>query len=387
MTRFSQILDRIIASPFAARLARVSGGGRAFLPILAALWAAAIMLYVFVGIADPYRLRFSRAPAVLADHLYPVGVAPRLASVVSAGGVDLLVLGASTAMGYTPTMLREAYRDVRKPFNFTYACASAHDFDLLAPIFLRSTTLKRVVLNLDITLVKPCETEDMTVRRYYSIGPFNLEPEFNLESVNLSLRSLATGVLDLPRWRPKRGDLMEYHTRPSILASKVGMDTIRRAAEFSRSWVTSGKRVECDALPTLRAQVLPFVRTLAGRGVAVDIVFPPYSLAFYSEETVIKANAIRQFPGQGALFANFMAVRRCTLEMIDGLDQVRAHEFSTDLALTGDLSHYVDVAHLRGYETYRTLLQRIARGEGVITAAEWPATEARIKQAVDQFKP
>ena len=387
MAQFPRILDRVVASPFVRRLARIAGGGRAFLPILAALWAVAILLYVFVGLADPYRLRFSRAPAALADHLYPVGVVPRLASVVSADGVDLLVLGASTAMGYTPNMLREAFRDARKPFNFTYACASVHDFDLLAPIFMRSTTLRRIVLNLDITLVKPCEAEDMTVRRYYSIGPFNLEPEFDLESVNLSVRSLLTGVLDLPRWRPKRADLMEYHTRQSILASKPGMDTIRRAAEFSRSWVTSGKRVECDALPTIRAQVLPFVRTMASRGVAVDIVFPPYSLAFYSEESVNKANAIRQFPGQGALFANFMAVRRCTLEMIDGLAHVRAHDFSTDLALTGDLLHYVDAAHLRGYETYRTLLQRIARGEGVVTAADWPATEARIKQAVDQFKP
>lgn len=368
-------------------IARFLGSGAAFLPMLSALWAAFILLYVFVGLVDPYRLRFARAPARLADHLYPVGIVPRLASVVSADGVDLLVLGASTAMGYTPVMLREAFGDVQKPFNFTFACASATDFGLLAPIFMRSTSLKRVLLNLDITLVRPCEAEDGTVARYYSAGLFNMEPEFNLESINLSLRSLWSGALDLPGWRPRIPDQMEYHTRKSIQTSKPGMDNIRKVVGFNRSWITTGDRVECDAFPSLRDEVVPFVRTMASRGVEVDIVFAPYSLAFYSELSVNKANAIKQFPGRGAVFANFMAIRRCTLEMIDGLAHVRAHEFSADTALTGDLSNYVDVAHMRGYETYNNLIQRIARGDGIVTAADWSATEARIKQAVDEFTP
>jgi hypothetical protein len=82
-----------------------------------------------------------------------------------------------------------------------------------------------------------------------------------------------------------------------------------------------------------------------------------------------------------------MAIRRCTLEMVEGLPHVRVHEFTTDFALTGDLSHYIDVVHMGSYELYADLLRRIARGEGVVTASQWPGVEARIKKAVDEFEP
>ncbi len=39
------------------------------------------------------------------------------------------------------------------------------------------------------------------------------------------------------------------------------------------------------------------------------------------------------------------------------------------------------------YELYADLLRRIARGEGVVTASQWPGVEARIKKAVDEFEP
>jgi hypothetical protein len=360
---------------------------RAYLTVLATLWALAISLYVVVGVVDPYRLRFSHLTAGLADHPYPFEVTPRLASVASADGTDMLVFGASTSAGYTPAMLRAAFPDVQKPFNLSYLCASAADFERLAPVFECSTTLRRIIFNLDVTFARSCEHWDSTVSRYFGPKLFAPEPEFNLEAIELTAYALITGKLDLPDWRPQGPDRTQWNDRISVLSSPRKMELIRKAVSFARPWVTAGERVECGAFPTLGALVRPFLKTMSRRGVEVDVLLPPYSLAFYYDQSVRRANAAKLFPGRGSVFANFMAIRRCTLEMVEGLPHVRVHEFTTDLALTGDLSHYTDVAHLGSYETYAELLRRIAHGEGVVMAAEWPGVEAQIKKAVDEFEP
>src|ERR1700685_2192615 len=117
-----------------------------FLVGIAALWVAAMLAYVYVWVVDPYELRSARAGETLADHAYPETIVPRLTPAAVAGNTDLLVVGASTAQGYTPAMLRKAFPDAQHPFNLAFPCATGDDLALILSRLEQSKALKRVII-------------------------------------------------------------------------------------------------------------------------------------------------------------------------------------------------------------------------------------------------
>jgi hypothetical protein len=340
---------------------------------------------MFVWIVDPYELRSSRTTVRLADHPYPETIVPRLISVAARDGADIVVLGGSTSMGYTPAMLREAFPGTKRPVNLSYSCANVDDFSLIFPLLEQSPSIRRVIISLEFTLIKSCESIGTLFNKEYYTRPWNYTaPEFDIETIELSWRVLLTGLLDMPAWPPPLPDRVEgINFRSPMTATPEDMAPIKRAAEMSRAWVTKAPATSCDAIPSLRTVILPFVRRMAKRGVSVDILSPPYSLALYSDWSVNKD----VFSGKGAVFANLMALRRCTIEMISGIENVRFHTFDADLAVTGDLSNYYNSAHIGKYEIYKYIANRIAEGNAVLTAERWPVFETTLKEAVEKFMP
>jgi hypothetical protein len=62
-------------------------------------------------------------------------VTPRLAPAAAADGVDVVIVGGSTAMDYTPTMMMRAFPRAQRPFNLASPCAVAGIVAMLAAIF------------------------------------------------------------------------------------------------------------------------------------------------------------------------------------------------------------------------------------------------------------
>src|SRR5271170_7055416 len=99
-----------------------AGGGRSFLPILMTLYILMILSYGLVWIVDPYTLRTrSSISARLGDFGYADDVVPRLLYVAAKDGTDLVWVGGSTSASFTTAMLREAFPDVKKPVNLSFA--------------------------------------------------------------------------------------------------------------------------------------------------------------------------------------------------------------------------------------------------------------------------
>jgi len=126
------------------------------------------------------------------------------------------------------------------------------------------------------------------------------------------------------------------------------------------------------------------VRRMSERGVKVDILAPPYSMGMYAQWSVYRKDV---FPGDGAVFANLMALRRCALAMTSGIPGVRFHAFDTDLAITGNLSNYFNPVHITNSEVYRDLLKRIAGGNDVLTAGQWPSYQTTLAKDIQEFRP
>lgn len=342
-------------------------------------WAAALACYAFIAFADPYELRFVRPGERLADHAYPEPVVPRLFPAAADEGADLVVVGGSTSTGFTPAMLRAAFPDARTPVNLSYFCATADDLALTLPRLEASKRLKRVILSLDFTIMWPCLTAPSPLdRRYYAPHWEDPVPDFGLQSIALARNVLGDGVLDLPEWRSHGPDQVDGTTdAPPLTQSPALIATFHRQVVASRQWATKGAFVPCSAIPAIRDVIAPNVRRLAARGVAVDVVSPPYSLAYYG---------VIGFPAQQT-FAHFMALRRCALEATAGLPGVRFHGFDDDLPLVGAMANYKDPGHLRGYAAYAYLLAHVAAGDRVLAAPGWQAFEAQVASDVDAFDP
>jgi len=139
-------------------------------------------------------------------------------------------------------------------------------------------------------------------------------------------------------------------------------------------------------MPYLKTILLPFAERMSARGTAGDIVMPPHSLALYSDWTVNGLYS-KIFTEKGGPFTNPVSMRRCTVEMTAGLKKVRVHGFDTDFAITGDLSLYMDTAHLYDLDKYREIMLRVAKGDAVLTPENWPQYERALKDAVQKFKP
>jgi hypothetical protein len=356
----------------------------AFFAPIVLIWAAGLACYGFVWFADPYELRFTHPAERLADHPYPAEVVPRLMSVAANGGVDMIIVGASTALGYTPNMMRQAFPDVHEPANLAYACASPNDFGLFLPFFERSRTLKRVIISLDVSLIANCtgqQTPDLDPR-YYARSWSDPVPDFNAESLELSASVLRTGVLDLGAWRPLPGDRVNWiTTAPPVTATPAYMTKLRRYVEAARGRATAGAPLPCSAVPSLQTTIVPFIRRMAARGVKVDLLAPPLSLPVYSEWTVAWT------PFKAPPFASVMALQRCALQMTAAFPNVRFDSFDTDESIVGNLSLYRDSEHVGSVDTYRRILRLVASGQARVTAQDWPQHEAALKREIDTYSP
>ena len=366
-------------------MAKRATSGRFYLPLLGTLYAAAVLSYVFVFLVDPYDLRSVGVRGRLADTTYADAVVPRLVSVAAHDGSDLILVGASTSMAITPAMLREAFPTAERPVNLSFLSMRA---DQLATVLERietSQTLERVLINVEFTFNREIEwIQPVTETRYYADAWNDPVPEFGADAVTTAVAALRTGIVDQPTWRRRHPDRPDFMLARAPLKQRPGaIAELDAAADASRAWVTSAPEITCDQVPVLRETLVPFLRRMAERGVPVDLLLPPYSLALYAEWSLNYRG--KWFPGRGTVYANLMALKRCTVLAADELPNVRVHAFDTDFSMTRNLNLYYDSSHLYEPEAYRDILRRVARGDAVLRAADWPRFEATLRKAIEEF--
>jgi hypothetical protein len=355
--------------------------------MLGTLYAAAALSYAFVFLVDPYDLRAGGVRVRLADTTYADAIVPRLVSVAARDGSDLILVGASTSMAITPAMLREAFPDAERPVNLSFVSMRAPQLATVLERIETSTTLRRVIVNVEFTFNRDIEwISPVSETRYYASAWHDPVPEFGADAVATAFTVLETGVVDRPEWRRRHPDRPDFmFVRKPLVQRPGAVAHLAAAADASRSWVTSAPEIDCGEVPVLRKTLVPFLRRMSARGVPVDLLLPPYSLAVYSEWSLNYRG--KWFPGRGSVYANLMALKRCTVLAADGLPNVRVHAFDTDFELTRNLALYYDSSHIYEPGRYRYILHRVARGDAVLRAADWPRFEATLRKAIEEFGP
>ena len=360
---------------------------RLYLPLLGTLYGAGVLSYLFVFLVDPYDLRPVGPRVRLADTTYADAVVPRLVAVAAHDGSDLVVVGASTSMAITPAMLREAFPEAVRPVNLSFVSMRADQLAIVLDQLETSTTLKRVIINVEFTFSRDIGwIRPVAETRYYAHAWHDPVPEFGSDALAAALTVIRTGVVDLPEWRRRHPDRPDFMLVREPLKQRPGdVAQLAAMAKASRSWVASAPAVDCGDVQVLRETLVPFLRRMTARGVKVDLLLPPYSLALYAEWSLNYRG--RWFPGRGSVYANLMALKRCTVLAADGVPDVKVHAFDTDFSLTRDLSLYYDSSHIYDLEEYRSILRRVAGGDAVLRAADWPRFEATLRTAIEEFGP
>lgn len=369
------------------KLPRLLTAGRLFLPLLALAFALAGAAYALVWAVDPYDLRPSGARIRLSERPYVDRLVPRLVSVAAKDGSDLVVLGGSTTLGFSKPMLRETFPEANKPENLSITGISIEDFRLSAERLLASPSLKRVLLVMDVTLFRETGAEAQVTRYLAPARWHDPAPEFEGEAVLAALHALRTGELGGPGWFRKDVERPDYLVGKHPLSENArDLATYRAATPAMRKLVEPAGLTPCEALPAVEGILLPLIQRFRARGVVVDLVIPPYSLATYAHWTADQ-RAWRRFGGADQVWPRLMGFRRCMVEGAAKIEGVRVFAFDNDTAITADLANYQDTSHLLALPVYRTMLMRIARGESTLTPASWPDYITRLKSSVLAFNP
>jgi hypothetical protein len=358
-----------------------------FLPIVSGAYCMFICSYLFVWIVDPYRIRGFPSSVTLSEKPYEEDLVARLISIATRDGTDLVVVGGSTSVGFTSSDLLAAFPHIKKPANLAFRAIRINELATVLSRLETSSRLKHLIIAMDWTLLRPDLVDRRREMGYHTAQIWhNPVPEFHTDAVVTSARVLRTGSIDQPRWF--RGGSGEIWVRdaPAVSSRPEVIAKLRYAADVSRGKIAVQQSVSCNSLTALADIVAPFVKRAAARGITVDLYFPPYSLAVHSD-WVINFPTGTFLKGGTSVFEGLLALRRCAIEQMGNLPNVAVHAFDTDLAITSDMSNYVDSTHLRHVATYQSILKRIAARSSVLTTENWPTFEVNFRRAVNEFRP
>jgi hypothetical protein len=369
------------------RILRIAISRFCFIPIISGAYFMFVSSYLFVWFIDPYRIRGLASSVTLSDKPYEEDLVARFISIAARDGTDLVVVGGSTSVGFTSSDLRAAFPHIQKPANLAFRAIRINELATVLSRLEASDTLKHIIIAMDWTLLRP-DLKDRRREMGYHVAQVwhNPVPEFHTDAVVTAARVLRTGSIDQPRWFRGGNNIVWVRDAPSVSSRPEALIKIRHAADVSRGKIASQKSVMCESLSALTDIVAPAVKRLAGRGIVVDLYFPPYSLAVYSDWAV-NFPAGTFLKSEASVFDGLLALRRCTVELMRDVTKVGIHAFDTDLTLTSDMANYVDSTHLKKVETYQHVLQRIAARSSVLTKENWPTYEANFRQAVEEFRP
>jgi hypothetical protein len=257
---------------------------------------------------------------------------------------DVIVVGSSTALLYTPDVIRATFPGSGDVWNLSYSGERPAARDSLLRLIATRAHSRRVIINLDY---------------YYAADPALLNPNFpaflydsnpfnDLRIINARLPAVlfstlrkgqpfATGKATEQRFETKFARQYAASRTPATRASwRAVID--RHRWEVDRP----GSR-RCSDFPAFEKQLIPAVRKMSERGIRVDILLPPYSpLMYYAF-----MDQARALPINGhSVLEDQLLLRRCAVTETANLPMVAVWAPDRDLSLITDIDNFRDPAHL-----------------------------------------
>ena len=349
----------------------------AMAPLLVAFAAA-----WFVIAVDPYDLRPWGAKIVLTDEIYPETVVLRLATAAAKGGMTDVVAGGSSVQRIGSKTMRSAFGADARPFNLSFAGIKPADLSTVLDQLLSSPTIKRVVATIDGTMLSPADHHRSGFpAQNFDLHWWDIAVDLNLVSVLDSAIVLRFGKLKHVLFNGR--DRISPYTKPLPLRP-TELKALSQAVEKYRAIILRPTTRTCDQIEAISKTFRPVALAYSMRGVALDLLIPPYALASYADRYARRFETFGDEPPAG--FANLMLLRRCVVEAVADLPHVHVHGFDNDEGITGDLMNYTDLTHIQNDEVYEKILKGIVAKTNVVTLENWPEYERTLASRVKALR-
>ena len=329
--------------------------------------------------------------AVDPHNLYPWGARPRMNSetlagpaqsqvlnVVTDGQFDTLLIGASSAQQFEGPDLARHLTGTRRGYAIIYLGAQPRDLSVVMDRVAVAPGLKRVLLSYDLGFMAPADrAQSGFPLAFYDDSPLNDLGAMGPVSLALSWRLLTGRPYTDPAWdlAPLRKGWALRHElsrRPATIAH------YRRFMARHRDRLDAPTRLTCDDFPA-NARIARFAEQLSHRGVALEIIIPPYSYAAYSD--LARPERIERVRGEPPM-ASLLQARRCLIAAVAPYANTRVFGFDLEADIVEDMANYWDTTHLYGPSIGRRMLDAVDQGRNVLTIDSFEPYAAEMRRRV-----
>lgn len=346
-----------------------------------ALGLAGLLLISLV--VDPYDVRPWGLEPRLADHRYPDVEWPLLLKVVTKEEHGLALIGASTLMPVSKGQLETAFGARNRPVNLAYPYAAPGDIGVVAEAAAEMPGLRRVLFVMDHSQMMGMEEKRLpaALRQQVFASNWARAGDFRWDTLAASWNRLVHGTYDRPAWRAIAWPEFFANFRP-VPENSRSMARIAAAMARHRGDVLGGgEAVDCGRYPFLAKVLAPSLSRFRERGIAVDLVFPPYPYAGYYDWIDRRTSNDPFRPG--AVYPQLMEFKSCVIAVAESSGgQVSVHAMDTDEAIAGHLGNYADNVHIIRPALFERVLDHVASRDALVSSASFDRFAAELGDKV-----
>ncbi len=289
---------------------------------------------------------------------------------------NTFLVGSSITAMYTPEYLENILGPDAHVANLSYGGPRPRDRDLVLDRLVENPAVQHVILTFDWTYMQDPEVTNSGFPTFL----YDDDITNDLRMVNLPTIRRTFDILggELTYSNPDDASYADFvkkmydgFQRPSEMAR------IERLIKRNRTTIGASSGRDCDSFHAINDQLVPDIAALSARGVKVDILFPIVSYAFYY---------VRQNDISPTLLDEQMIARRCLVNAIGDLPDVRVFALDDDPAVAGDLANFREVGHVYDPAILQRFVTAMKTGSDRLTRENFANYETEIRSAVEEYR-
>ena len=289
---------------------------------------------------------------------------------------NTFLVGSSITQMYTPEYMQDVLGPDARVANLSYGGPRPLDRDLVLDRLVKSTTVEHVILTFDWTYMADPDVASSGFPTFL----YDDDISNDLRMVNLPTIRKTFDILggELTYNNPDDANYERYvdsmYTR---FQTPPELARIGRMIERNRAGIGDSSGKSCESFEAINDQLIPDIRALSAKGVKVDVMFPIVAYAFYH----VRRNDI-----SSTLLDEQMTARRCLVNAVADLPDVRIFALDDEPEVAGDLANFREVGHVYDPAILRRFVMAIRTGDDRLTRANIAQYESDIRSAVQNYR-
>ena len=347
------------------------------LAVFGSIWVVYLSVVVAVLATDPYDIYRWGSKVQFALNDAPRDDVVRLIDAVAKKtDINTFLVGGSTTAMYSPDDIENALGGKTVAYNLSYGGPRPMDRDIVLDQLAANSRSQRIIITFDWMYILAPEA----IRQGFPEFLYDREVSDDIRMVDLDAVVRTFQILaGQAQYDSEDGERYAKFVKNQYQAfqKKSQMDKLRALIEQYRAGIDAPSGRPCSSFNAIDEQLVPRIRRFAETGVEIDIVMPILSYANYY---------FRMSDTSPTLLDEVLISRRCLVEALDGLRNVRIYAFDDDPAVAGDLANFRDPGHVYNPDLLKRTLTSLSTGKNILTPANVGDYERRIRKEVKNYR-